>query len=267
MASYSARLLTCASLLNSAGGSNLRCSFRMESMLGPWVSTTALSAMMRTSTRRNIFRAGKRGTRSQECILHSAERDVIRITRASKALTTEDAEDTEVRTGSLVQEAGSGFCTWYGTGVVASEDAVAVAGDDAVSPVADRARQELQQPSSQPPECGSVCGLSGSGCWFWLCGFGSQTRTGRAQLGGSQVPEDEDDSIRPSQQLFVAKPIVNDHIHSIEILSIHPVPRQNPPRQLTLQRGKSKEPIRIAPQNELHQPVAEAANAVVKEIG
>src|SRR5450631_1182794 len=142
-----------------------------------------------------------------------------------------------------------------------------MAGDDAVSPVADRARQELQQPSSQPPECGSECGLSGSGCWFWLCGSGSQTRTGRAQLGGSQVPEDEDDRIRPSQQLFVAKPIVNDHIHSIEILSIHPVPRQNPPGQHTLQRGKSEEPIRIAPQNELHQPVAEAANAVIKKDG
>src|ERR1017187_8906902 len=71
--------------LNSAGGSNLRCSFRMESMLGPWacgvwVSTTALSAMMRTSTRRNFPRARKWGTRSQEFILHSAGRDVIRIT-------------------------------------------------------------------------------------------------------------------------------------------------------------------------------------------
>src|SRR5450755_4000725 len=102
----------------------------MESMLGPWVSTTALSAMMRTSTRRNIFRARKWGTRSQECILHSAERDVIRITRASKASTTEGAEDTEVRTGSLVQEAGSGFCGREGAGVVAPEYAVAMAGDD-----------------------------------------------------------------------------------------------------------------------------------------
>jgi hypothetical protein len=81
------------------------------------------------------------------------------------------------------------------------------------------------------------------------------------------VPEDEDDSIRPSQQLFVAKTIINDDIDSIEVLSIHPVPRQNPPGQHTLQRGESEEPIRIAPQNELHQPVAEAANAVVKKDG
>ena len=48
-----------AFLLNSAGGSNFRCSFRMESMLGLRISvlfgsTTALSAMMRTSTRRSF---------------------------------------------------------------------------------------------------------------------------------------------------------------------------------------------------------------------
>src|ERR1035438_1805083 len=55
MRSYSSRLLMWACLLNSAGGSNLRCSFRIESMFGPWVSTTALSAMMRTSTRRNCL--------------------------------------------------------------------------------------------------------------------------------------------------------------------------------------------------------------------
>src|SRR5579863_7351696 len=51
--SYSARLLTWARLLNSAGGSNLRCSLRMESMLVPW-GLTALSVTMKTSTRRNI---------------------------------------------------------------------------------------------------------------------------------------------------------------------------------------------------------------------
>src|SRR5579885_695106 len=42
--SYSARLLMCAARLNSAGGSNLRCSCRMESMLVDCASTT-LSAM------------------------------------------------------------------------------------------------------------------------------------------------------------------------------------------------------------------------------
>jgi hypothetical protein len=54
-------------------------------------------------------------------------------------------------------------------------------------------------------------------------------------------------------------------INSIQIAGIRPVPRQYPPRQLTLQRGKAKNSGRVTTQNKLHQPVAEAADTVVKE--
>jgi len=41
--------------------------------------------------------------------------------------------------------------------------------------------------------------------------------------------------------------------------------RQNAPSQWTLQRGKSKHPRRITPQNKLNQSIAQPANAVVKQ--
>src|SRR5579871_3058626 len=63
----------CACLLNSAGGSNLRCSCRMESILGDWLSMIALSAMMmRPQTWRDKVRSDLRAP-CCEFILHTIE--------------------------------------------------------------------------------------------------------------------------------------------------------------------------------------------------
>jgi len=104
-------------------------------------------------------------------------------------------------------------------------------------------------------------------CGFGKCGSGSQTRTGRAQLGCPQLPQDKDDRIGTRQQLFFGKFEIDHDIHSIQVPGIRPMPRQNPPSQFTLQRSKPKDAARIAAQNELHQPVAQPANAVVEKNG
>src|SRR6476646_9013428 len=57
--SYSSMLLTCACWLNSAGGGNLRCSWRIESMLGEWESTAAFSAMMKHPRAEDFARTRK----------------------------------------------------------------------------------------------------------------------------------------------------------------------------------------------------------------
>src|SRR5207253_8305171 len=60
---------------------------------------------------------------------------------------------------------------------------------------------------------------------------------------------------------------IDHNTNCVKVGSIRPMPRQDAPRQRALQRGKPKHPTRIAPQNELHQPVAQPANAVVKKDG
>jgi hypothetical protein len=70
------------------------------------------------------------------------------------------------------------------------------------------------------------------------------------------VPENKNNSIGPRQQFLIGLARANHHINRIKVARIRPMPRQNAPRQRTLQRRKPKQPTRIAPQNELHQPVA-----------
>src|ERR1035437_5502858 len=171
-----------------------------------------------------------------------------------------------------IEETAASLFGRHGTGVVAPKHAVSVAGNHPVAPVANRPGYESQQESSQSPEYGSPFACrSRCRCWRWcwcaLCGSGSQTRTGRAQLGFSQLPEDKDDRIGPSQQLLVGLVGIDHNVHRIEVLSIRPMPGQNAPSQRTLQRGEAEDARRIAPQNELDEPVAQPADAVVEQDG
>src|ERR1700727_959921 len=75
----------------------------------------------------------------------------------------------------------------------------------------------------------------------------------------------EDHGIRPRENLFAHEIVINDHIHRIEILRILPMAPENACGYRTLQSGKTKDSIRIAPQNELDEPVAQAADAIVEQ--
>jgi hypothetical protein len=59
--------------------------------------------------------------------------------------------------------------------------------------------------------------------------------------------------------------MIHNDIKSIEVSGIRTMPRQNFHCECTLQRSKPEDGILIAPQNELHQTIAESAHAVVKD--
>jgi hypothetical protein len=79
------------------------------------------------------------------------------------------------------------------------------------------------------------------------------------------VLEDKHDSIRPRQQLLVRQFVIHHDVNSIEIPSIRAMHHQNSLSEATLQRRESKNACRIPPQDELHQTVAQPANAVIEQ--
>jgi hypothetical protein len=131
---------------------------------------------------------------------------------------------------------GGGKHAGFGT----AEDAVAVAGYDAVSAVAEGARDKLKRPACQAAEHVPAC---------------------------SQLLEDENDGVGTRQQTFVRKVVTEYYVNRVEICWICAMPNQNPPRQRTLQRREPEDGVRVAAQNELHEAIAQAADAVVEEDG
>lgn len=136
--------------------------------------------------------------------------------------TGEDAGDAEFLV-LAIEEAGFRFCFRNRTGVVTSEEAVAVARDDAVSPVSNRTRDEFEKARSQPPELGPRPGLCGHGRSLPV-----QTLFGRMKLGClGKLFQREDHSIRPSENPFARKLRIDHDIHRIEILRILPMAPEN----------------------------------------
>ena len=155
-----------------------------------------------------------------------------------------DLDHTRSLPALQVQESDARLFRRQGTRVIAPKNAVAIAGQHPICPVPNWPRNEFEEKTGEPPGCESGRAKPGSRC---------------------ELFQDENDSIRPRHQSFGRKLVIDHHIHSIEVPRIRPVPPQNAPSQRTLQRGKSKHASRIAPQNELHQPVAQPADAVIQE--
>ena len=81
-------------------------------------------------------------------------------------------------------------------GFKAPEYAIAVTGYEAISPVAEKSGQQLEQQSGEAPEA-------------------------------SEVLKDEEDGVRARQQMLVGLFIINDHVSGIEVLRISAVVRED----------------------------------------
>lgn len=119
------------------------------------------------------------------------------------------------------------------TGIVFAEDSVTVAGDQIVSPIAKPSRQQPQRKRKTLPDA-------------------------------AQFMQDEDYSVGPGRELLVRLVVVQDHIDGVQVARIGAESFENAACELALQRGKAETIVRIALQNKLNEPVAQAANAVVK---
>jgi hypothetical protein len=187
---------------------------------------------------------------------------------------------TDIRPAGLrIQKPVSFALSGNGAGVVPPEDAVAGARHDSIPQIAHRLRNTPQASGRHPPQCGMRFCMRKSGrlgfssCRHSLCGSSLRRDrrlrlSGRAQLGClGQLPQHKDDRIRPPHHALARPLVILDHIHRVQIARIHPMPLQSSRRQRTLQRRETEYSLRIAPQNKLHRPVAQAANAVVKKDG
>jgi hypothetical protein len=61
--------------------------------------------------------------------------------------------------------------------------------------------------------------------------------------------------------------VIENDVESIEIAGIDLMTRQNPRSECALQRCEAKDGTTIVAENELHHPIAQTANAVVKDNG
>src|SRR5580692_1839039 len=137
---------------------------------------------------------------------------------------------------SHIQETIAIFGGRQHAGFEATEDAVAIAGDYAVSPIAEEAGLELRHETQEAPEA-------------------------------PELLEDEDCGVGTSQQVFIGLIGVDDDINGVEISGVRPAPRKDARGQGTLQRSEAENSCGIAAQDELVQAVAESADAVVKQDG
>jgi hypothetical protein len=136
-----------------------------------------------------------------------------------------------------------------GAGFRSAEDAVAVARDNTVTPVAERTGKQSQERRNDSPEQ-----RSGRG---WCRRGGG--------LACSHMCEDENNRVRTRQQLLGCPFAIEHDVNRIEVPSVCSMPGQNALSQRALQRGEAKDPLGIAAQNELHEPVAQTAHTVVKQ--
>ena len=136
----------------------------------------------------------------------------------------------------MVEEAGAGILAGNGTGVVASKNAVTVAGDEAIGRVAEGTRNKLERECERAPD-------------------------------SAEVLEDEEDGVRAEEQRFVGLVVVDDEVDRIEVGRIRAVADKDAGGQRTLQRGEAEDGAAIAAEDESDQPVAETADTVVEEDG
>jgi hypothetical protein len=115
----------------------------------------------------------------------------------------------------------------------AAENAVAVAGDEAIPSVAQRSGQESEDDTEDLPE-------------------------------SAKALENEDNDVRAREETFVRKFVIEDDVDGVKVLRIGIVTGQDTRGERTLQRGKAKDGVGIAAEDELIQAVAESACAVVK---
>src|SRR5438270_4750963 len=153
-----------------------------------------------------------------------------------------------------VEEARASLFSRDWATVVASKNTVSVSRNDPISKITKPPGDDWQQKSQHPPESKSRHACF---CYEWC-------RSACCCLC-SQVPENKNSSIGTGKHQLTRMIAVQHNINRIKIPCIHPMPRQNPLRQLTLQRSEPKHSSRVPPQNELHQPVAKPTHPVVKK--
>ena len=79
--------------------------------------------------------------------------------------------------------------------------------------------------------------------------------------------EDKDDGVGAREETFVGKFVIEDDVDSVKVLGIGTVTGQDARGERTLQRGEPKDGVKITAQDELIQPIAESADAVVEDDG
>ena len=79
--------------------------------------------------------------------------------------------------------------------------------------------------------------------------------------------QDKDDGIGAREETFVGKFVIDDDVDSVEVLGICAVAGQDAGSERALQRCETKDSVGITADNELVQPVAESADAVVENDG
>ena len=76
--------------------------------------------------------------------------------------------------------------------------------------------------------------------------------------------QDEDDSVRAREKMFVGKFVIGDNVDGVEVVGISPVTRKDAGREGALQRCETKDGVGIPAEDELVEAVAESADAVVE---
>ena len=120
------------------------------------------------------------------------------------------------------------------TAIASTEDAVAIACNYLVTPLAKPPGKDSQQDRCHAP-----------------------APTDLSQHG--------DDGIGTQQEAFLRLAAGFDEVHRVEVERIEGVTAQDSGREIALQGGEAESTIDVAPQAELHQSVAESANPVIKK--
>jgi hypothetical protein len=155
--------------------------------------------------------------------------------RNSGVFTTEHA-DTEKIWLLYIQKTAACLRGRDWAGIVAAEDAVAGAGDEIVSPVANGTRDEAEDESGEAPRA-------------------------------AELFKHKEDRVRARQKRFVGLAAVDHNICGVEIGWIGAVTGEDASCERALQRGEAKVRRAVVAKNELNVAVAESADAVVEEDG
>ena len=128
------------------------------------------------------------------------------------------------------------FCFGQKAAVALAEDAVAVAGNHFVSPVA------------KPPGDDSQQGCRNGPMSTYLSQYGNN-------------------GVRAHRNPFPGPTAVFDEVYGIQIAGIEAMTLKDSAREIALQGGEAEAAVDIAFQAELHQAVAKSANSVVEKGG
>jgi hypothetical protein len=135
-----------------------------------------------------------------------------------------------------VEKAVAILLAGHGAYFGAAEEAVAVAGYDVVSRIAQERRHKLHKKCEQRP---------------------------RAR----ELFQDEEDSIGAGEQMFVGEFVVEDDVNCVEITGAGGVAGEDGCGESALQRGETEDGVAVTAENELDEAAAESADAVVEKDG